>query len=113
MANPNMRARANQDGGAGGHHVGTRTQVKSDSTYASIADTKTDNRLRCAYCNSTAWEIKSTHYVDRDETHPRVSHSGNEGGATSDCLITICLVCGREHTWDPDTTTDWTDQVHS
>ena len=108
-----MAARANQDGGASGHHVGTRTHVKVDSTYASIADTKTDNRVRCAHCNSTIFEVKGTWYVDRDETHPRVSHSGNEGAATADCVIFKCAVCGREHTFDTDSATDWTDQAHS
>ena len=104
------RARKEQSGGGSGHHVGTRTQVGTGSTFASIVNTSTDNRLRCQRCNSTVWEIKATHYVDRDETHVMVLHSGNEANATADCLITKCHTCGAEHTWDVDTTKDWTDQ---
>ena len=104
------RARTEQGGSGSGWHVGTRTQVGTGTTFAAIVDTATDNRLRCQRCNGTMWEIKATNYVDRDETHVMVLHSGNEGGATADCLITRCLVCGAEHTWDTDSATDWTDQ---
>ena len=51
--------------------------------------------------------------MDRDETHPAVLHSGNEAAATSDCIIFRCVACGQEHTFDVDTGTDWSDQVHS
>ena len=103
-------ARKEQGGSGSGHHVGTRTQVGVAAAYTGIADTSTDNRVRCQRCNGTLFEIKGTWYVDRDETHPAVLHSGNEGGATADCLMVKCAVCGQEHTFDVDTTTDWTDQ---
>ena len=104
-------ARKEQSGSGKGFHVGSRTQVGTGDAYTDIANTSTDNRLRCANCNGTLWEIKATHYVDRDETHPAVHHSGNEAAGPSDCLVTKCAVCGHEHTWDVDTTKDWTDQA--
>lgn len=103
-------ARKDQSGPATGIHVGSRTNVGTGGAYTDIVNSSTSNFLRCQYCNSATWAIKATHYVDRDETHPAVLHSGNESGATADCLICMCAICGREHTFDVDTTTDWTDQ---
>lgn len=105
-----VHARKEQSGSGKGWHVGSRSHVGTGSTYASIVDSSTDNRLRCQRCNSTFFEVKGTWFVDRDETHPDVLHSGNEGGATSDCIIMKCVTCGQEHTFDADTATDWTDQ---
>lgn len=104
-------ARKEQGGSGKGHHVGPRTQVGTGSTYASIVNSSTDNRVRCQRCNGTFFEVKGTHYVDRDETHPAVLHSGNESAGTADCVILRCIGCGQEHTFDVDTGTDWTDQA--
>lgn len=105
------RARTEQGGSGPGYHVGTRTQVGTGSTYASIVNTATDNRIRCQRCNGTFFEVKGTWFVDRDETEPNVLHSGNETNATTDCIIMKCMVCGQEHTFGADTAEDWTDQA--
>ena len=105
------RARKEQSGGGPGMHVGTRTQVKVDSTYASIANTSTDNRLRCPRCNCTWHEVKFTHNVDRGEIGPDAGYV-SAGGATTDCIIMICR-CGEETAYSMADTEDWTAQVHS
>ena len=105
-----VKARKDQEGsGVGGLYVGCRTHVAKASTYASIVNTATDNRIQCVRCYGTKFEIKGGDSVDCEELPTTMD--GYAAAGELNMVVIRCVQCGLEQAKNLAVNGEWTEQV--